>query len=510
MNMDVAGALDMQSGVNYLNLQTYAVDGTGGANTFTLGSGARLYVRDTDNFPANFETITLASDSYVRYDGNLSQTIRTKESDDGVIQYGNLELYHQGSINRKRTLENGDLIANGFLTIDTGDTLDVTSNNYNLTIGGNLNFNGYLLAGLVNVTNTVTMSGTGIQNFTAPGEGNGKELYNLTINKPASYCQFAGVNNVVVNNDISILSGELRANGSRHIYVRGDWVCSGIFNDGTSTVHFDPTSFTGTIQTNNSQFYNVTFDGTTYTHSMLDNMAVMEDMTITAGNTLDLNGNTLDLGNGSDNLTINGLLDVDAGAQLRLYNTASLVVNSGGRINIVGVSGNIARVSRLSTTGSYSFEVQAGATIAAEYYLFEYMNQSGIYVNGATIDLTNNFSNGTFTNGITNGKFLNINSNSQNLTGVNQIENVQFPSNPGGTSYNVYVTNSSTGSYNFEDASGSFEGEGFEYDPDEVVTWTYTTITRIWEGGVNSDWHTANNWAPQSVPSAAENVVITY
>ena len=506
VNIDVNGTLSVQEGVGYLNVQTYTVNGTGSSDAFNLGSAVRLYVRGADNFPSNFATVALASDSYVRYDGYLTQTVRTQG-----VTYGYLEIYHQGEQPRRRVLDNSALTVAGQLYVQAGDTLDVTASNYNISVGGNFYNFGYLMADGSSVQNTVTMTGSAVQNLSTMGGGTGKEFYNLTINKSGNYCNFYSTDNVYINGNLTITAGELRANGGRHIYVAGNWTSSGTFDDATSTVHFKPStaSASRTIQSNGSEFQNVVFDGTTSTHNMSDNMSVMGSLTINSGNTLDLNSHTLNFGNGSDVLIVDGTLDVDAGAQLLMYNTASLTVRSGGSINVVGVSGNIARVSRRSTTGSYSFEVQSGATISAQYYLFEYMNQSGIYINGATINTTNNFSNGTFTNGVTNGKFLVINNNSQTLTGANQIVNVQFPSNPGGTSYNVYVTNSSSGSYNFEDASGSFEGDGYEYDPDNVVSWSYTTTTREWAGTVSSDWHTANNWSPQSVPSATENVVIT-
>ncbi|KAA3616964.1 MAG: T9SS C-terminal target domain-containing protein [Calditrichaeota bacterium] len=510
VNINVTGELRVNNGVTSLNQQTYTIDGTGGSDTFTLQSAVRLYVRGADNFPSNFSTISLATDSYVRYDGNMTQTVRTKEADNDTISYGWLEISHQSENTGRRVLENSDVIVAGRLTVSAGDTLDVSANNYNITVGDRYYNYGYLLANGAGVQNTLTMNGSvTTQYLLAPGSGTGKEFYNLVINKTAGSCTFSGVEDIYVNNDLTIQSGTLNASGNRNIYVTGNWTNSGgTFTASNSKVHFDASTASKTIQSNNSSFYNVVFDGTSSSYSLIDKMTLTEDLTINATDTLDLNGQILDAGNGSDQVIVNGLLDVDAGAQLRLYNTASLTVASGGHINVVGTAGNIARVGRSSATGSYSFEVQSGAGISAQHYLFEYMNQNGIYVNGATIDLTNNFSNGTFSNGVTNGKFLNLNSNSQTLTGANKISDVQFPSNPGGTSYNVYATNC-TGSYNFEDASGSFEGSAYEYDPDSKITWAYTTVTRTWAGTVSSDWHTANNWSPQAVPADSEKVIIT-
>lgn len=507
VNISVNGQLSVNNGVGYLNTQTYTINGVGSGDTFTLQSAVRLYVRNTDNFPTNFETIILASDSYVRYDGTMSQTIRTTDADGDSIQYGWLELYHQSSTNKKWTLDDGDLFVAGRLYVQADDTLDVTTNNYDITVGQSYYNYGSLRANGATVQNVLTMNGTGTQYLQALGNGTGNELHHIVINKSAGVCYVNGAEDLYINGNLSIQSGTFDANGSRGIYVKGNWTCDGSFEDDNSTVHFDATGYTGTIKTNGSTFYNVNFDGSGNSYSLTDDMTLVQTLNISATNTLDVNGQVLSIGNGADVANIYGTLDIDAGADLRLYNTASITIYSGGAINIVGTAGNIATVTRSSTTGSYSFEVQSGATIAAQYYLFEYMDANGIYINGATINTTDNFSNGTFTNGLNNGKFLSINNNNQSLTGTNKIIDVQFPSKPGGTSYNVYVTNSS-GSYTIQDATGSFEGVAYEYDPGNVVDWTYTTITRTWTGSTNSDWHTANNWSPQAVPVDSENVVI--
>ncbi len=507
-NITVNGQLAVNSGVTYLNIDTYSVNGVGGSDTFTLGSLVRLYVRNADNFPTNFETVTLAADSYVRYDGTMNQTIRTRDADADSIYYGWLELYHQASATKRWTLENSDLYVAGRLYVQAGDTLDVTTNNYNITVGEYYYNYGSLEANGASVQNTLTMNGSGTQYIQALGSGTGNELYNIVINKPSGICYISGLADLYINNDLSIISGEFDANGTRDIYIEGDWINSGTYAPDNSDVHFSASNYSGNITSNGSPFYNVTFDGTNTHYTLQDAMTLNEDLNISATDTLDLNGQILSIGNAADEANVSGLLDVDAGAQLRLYTGTSLTVASGGRINIVGTAGNIARVTRSSGSGSYNFEVQSGAEIAARNFLFEYMNQSGIYINGGTIDSTNNFSDGTFTNGATNGKFLAIFNNSQDLSGANKITEVQFPSDPGGTSYNVYVTNSSGGNYVIEDASGTFEGAAYEYDPDNVVNWTYTTITRTWTGSTSSNWFTASNWSPQAVPADSEFVVI--
>jgi hypothetical protein len=130
-------------------------------------------------------------------------------------------------------------------------------------------------------------------------------------------------------------------------------------------------------------------------------------------------------------------------------------VNSGGRIEVVGTSANVATVTRSSaSTGRYFFTVNG--RIAAENYLIEHMEgTNGVYITSSgTIDGTHNFSNGTFANGDTNSPILKI-ENNQDFTGVsNRIENVQFSDISTGSSSNVEKT-SDQGNLEFYNALGA-------------------------------------------------------
>ena len=502
-NINVDSLLLVESGVNYLNLQTYTVNATNSNDSLHLASGSRLYVRGADNFPSDFSAINLEAGSYVRYDADLTQNVSTKDADGESFTYGFLELYHTTDGSRK--ILDGDLTTTDEIQINDLDTLDVTVNNYNITCGGRFDQYGYILANGAAVQNTLTMNGQGNHYFTPAGSGLGKELYNIVVNVGAGNSMIFAGSEALVCNSFTINSGQVNPNGNRDITIGGSLVVnSGELLGSGSHIYFVGSGDI-TFKPNGSTLNRVTLDGSGKTMTLGDNLNMNGNLTIGSGDTLTLSGNTFNFGNGSDALTVNGVLDVDAGSKLLMANTSSMLVGSSGQLNVVGVSGNIAQVSRI--TGTYAIEVQG--TIAAKHYLFEYLNQQGLYINGGTIDTDNNFSYGTFTNGATNGKFLFINNNSQTLTGANKIVEVQFPSQPGGTSYNMFVTNSASGSYNIEDATGTFEGAAFEYDPDAVVDWTYTAVTRYWTGLTNTDWHNPNNWSPKATPDNNDNVVIT-
>jgi len=94
------------------------------------------------------------------------------------------------------------------------------------------------------------------------------------------------------------------------------------------------------------------------------------------------------------------------------------------------------------------------------------MGTGGIKIEStATIDATDNFSEGTFTNGPSGGVMLSI-ENTQDLTGnPGRIENVVFANNPGGGAYNVAKTTAASGTVEFFDATGTFAGADYENDP---------------------------------------------
>ncbi len=505
-NIEVDSLFLIQSGVNYLNLQTYSVNGTGSNDSLYLDSGVRIYVRGSNNFPSGFSAVSLHKDSYVRFDADITQTVRTIDDDSETFSYGYLELLHTSSGSRK--LLDGHLVSTNRIYINDPDTLDVSGSNYNITCGGRFDLYGYLLADGSNVQNTLTLNGQGNFYFTPGGSGTGKEFHDILVNVGSGNTLiFAGTEELVCN-DFTINSGDVNPNGNRDITIGGSFVVnSGEFLGGGSHITFVG-SGNETLKANSSELNLVTLNssGSNLNLSLGDQLNMDNNLIISSGDTLSLNGNTFNFGDGSDAITVNGVLDIDAGARLQMANTSSLLVNSGGRLNVVGQSGNIAQITRQS--GDYSVEVQG--TIAAKYYTFEYMDEQGLYINGGTIDTDNNFSYGTFTNGATNGKYLNLYDVDQKLTGSSKIVEVQFPSQPGGTSYNVYRTGSAaTDSILIEDASGTFEGEDFEYDPNNNVIWEYTSVTRYWAGTTNSNWHLANNWSPKAVPDENDDVVIT-
>jgi len=97
-----------------------------------------------------------------------------------------------------------------------------------------------------------------------------------------------------------------------------------------------------------------------------------------------------------------GVLEIDAGATFRLGRDSDVSV-TGGTFRLVGTAANPAViVSRDPDTGDYYTFNMTGGTIEAQYYSISNSTGNGLNITGGSIDATNNFSNGTFSNAVGN------------------------------------------------------------------------------------------------------------
>ena len=208
---------------------------------------------------------------------------------------------------------------------------------------------------------------------------------------------------------------------------------------------------------------------------------------------LDLNTNLLRC---TENVTINdgGTLTVDEGAELEVGQDDQLTVESGGIIEVMGEPGNPATLSAWNAPGKFNFTVSSGATIRANYGIFEHTaGFNGVYVmDGAIIDPTYCFNNCEFRygSGVTNSALLVIN-NDQELT----ITGASFPD--ASAAFNV-AKDIDHGHLTFTDFSGVFSGEDYDYDNYNRIDWDEGYLTHninIPEGwsGLSSYLMPANN-----------------
>jgi len=383
------------------------ITSTSGEITFDNVSGefsGEAYDNDPNNLIKWPESIILTWDGSAGSDWNTAANWAPSSGPEKVPDSSNVVVI--------ATAVNQPVISSGNdgrcaqVTVNSGAIL--TLNGRNLDVDGDITITGTLT--ISNSTDTLWAGGA----WTRTGTFNNgssivifdansgvRQISNGTFNDVTfdGNATFLLSSTMTVADDFTILNGTFDVSTADYaLTVGGDWGNSGTFTsrDGTVTLN----ASTGTISMNTggtaNAFNNLIVNASGVTYQLVTNdMAVNGDLTISSG-TFDLNGRVLDFGDASgDNLTISGTLLIDENASLRMGASTALAVNSGGTISILGTDeSNVATVTRRST-GSYGFSVNGD--ISARYYLFEFMNTNGIQINSsATVNATNNFSDGTF------------------------------------------------------------------------------------------------------------------
>lgn len=506
-NIRMSGDLTIENSIGELRVNDYLIsNNVTGTGTLVLQAGERIEVDGVDNFPKDFAVYAMDPTSTVAYEANFDQTIR------GAFTYGNLIL-NNGSVSSL----GADINIAGNLDINAGNTLDVTNNNYSLRLSGRWDTeDGATDGSFIARSGTVILEG-GNDQIVQIGNSGTQSFYTIQIDKSAGTVDFQNDDFTIID-DLTIEDGTLDIN-SLEVAIGGNLDVTGsgaITSNAAGTLLLNATNGSPTLRTNGSNFLgSVIINAPSRVYTMLDDMIIDNVLTITAG-TLEVNGNRLDVGNNEDIINIFGTLNVSTaanpGGTLALGNQAQLLVQAGGTINVVGTASQAATVTRRAT-GSYGFNVSGASgnpgIIGARYYVFEYMDSNGIRVDvNGVINTTNNFSEGTFANGLAGGTFLKI-ENSQSLLEADgeQITNVVFNDNPGGGAVNVSKTVGTTGVVEFENYTGEFSGENFDSDPNNLIIWL-DPAEIVWTGIVSRDWFNPNNWSTLSVPSITNDVVI--
>ncbi len=169
-----------------------------------------------------------------------------------------------------------------------------------------------------------------------------------------------------------------------------------------------------------------------------------------------------------ENVTLSGTSRLRLGPDAVLSvgsGTHSLTINSGCQLQALGSIDHLARITHLS--GNYSFILEANSTISAQYTVFEYMSNNGVYVkDGAVVNTDYPFSYCIFQNGTAGGTLLTVN-NAQTL----EVYAADFPANTWGGASNVTKT-ANQGVVNFVNYTGEFGGESFDNDINNRISWS--------------------------------------
>lgn len=201
-----------------------------------------------------------------------------------------------------------------------------------------------------------------------------------------------------------------------------------------------------------------------------DSITVTGDIAITGGN-LDLASYSL---HSSGQVNVNAGLILEPGSALYMSANKAITVGSGGSLQASGNAEANALITRSGTSGYYALNVNSGASLAAVYTIFEYMDTNGVYIHsGATLAQPGGFDNCSFRSGAPGGRLLRID-NAQNLT----LSGLSFPANTWGGAYNVSKT-TSQGHISLINYSGTFAGAAFEQDANNRIEWQLNGIPPV-------------------------------
>ncbi|MCA0447395.1 MAG: hypothetical protein LCH54_14310 [Bacteroidetes bacterium] len=441
----------------------------------------------------------------------------------GASTFGSIVCAGSGT----KTL-NGNIVLSNALTINDNVTLDVSNNNYTISIAGvwnNNQTNGVFEArqGTVNFWGNGRTINPGLNTQTLAN----KNFYNLEVNLTAGQTLTVALDNPIdVDNDFTMITGNFTTgsytSGLKPFTVGGNFVNTGAgtFTNtgcrltfdgdptGVGTINFDlnTSNMTGPVAVNigstdtlkvGTSFTNsYAANGTNYTIEVQSGIFFFNKKTITlSGYT---SGSSVYLSSASASFYMN------SDATLLLANSA-VVTNAGGNVKLLGTNGAIATITRSNTTG-YTID-QSSGTFEARYYQIEYLRTTGISFTGGTIDATNNFSDGTFSNGVdgsVGSQYINF--GALNLGAGLTINNVVFNA---GQDFNVSRTAGSTGAITFNDATGAKAGQGSENDPGALVAWNYIAV--YWDGGGNgTTWEDPDNWISDEIPAIDQNVILDH
>ena len=160
------------------------------------------------------------------------------------------------------------------------------------------------------------------------------------------------------------------------------------------------------------------------------------------------------------NLTVDGVLRLEAGSTLKIGNGRTLNVGASGLLQIDGSPGSVASLDSIS--GTYNFNV--AGQVFLDFFNISRMTTAGLNLTG-TIQ---NISNGDFRYIATNGRAITLNGSSSIPTYISNIG--FFDEGAAGTQFNIRA-NAYTGAVvTIEDYSG-IGGTANESDPGNKLDW---------------------------------------
>ncbi len=288
-------------------------------------------------------------------------------------------------------------------------------------------------------------------------------------------------NNLIVHGNLAMYDTSSWDYGSTGL----DHVFYGDFTMDTDCCWFDDTgsiTFAGTDDASfemsavgNCDFNDILINKSISRRNRVDGPTVIlgSDLDISRSATLSIVEGVLSLNHltlsteGNIEIQDNARLLADQSSEIVLRDGASVDVMNGGEIVFDGYDSGERPAIGTSDGGYYSFDINSGGKISAEYAIFEHMDTDGINIhNGALIDETCSFNHCWFQEGEPGGTLVTIDNNQ-----IIVCDGAQFADNTWGSLYNV-TKNTDMGSITFTNESGSFTSSTYDNDPYYRIHWT--------------------------------------
>ncbi|MBB3699185.1 T9SS type A sorting domain-containing protein [Flammeovirga yaeyamensis] len=353
---------------------------------------------------------------------------------------------------------------------------------------------------------------------------------------------FAG--DLTVGNFIGKDNVNVNASEDAIITIKGNFdLEEARYNRSTAIVKFDGEVNGATYTFKNKgtrKLYKVEFNASAgnVNYQLDTDLYTSKGLTVNSSATVDVNGMVLNVGERTDAddldniefVDIYGTIDISNGGDLEVNArdtkadgtiNPTLTVYSGGTLKVVGQVGQLSRVStvdRGSDDHRLIVDIQDGATIHAKFYEFKSIDHTGVQVSkNATVDNTNNFSEGVFTGMSTNNSlprrvYLDVDAAiSTDITSV--TFDYSATPNVNNNLYNVSRAADAGSAINFSGSTGiagSIKGEEYEEDFDQdaggagLINWPVNN-EYVWEGDVSNDWFDGDNWSSGFVPVLGVN-----
>lgn len=509
-SLDINGSVLIDNGILDVSASNFSVNCAGnwtdnvdlgigfneraGTVTFDGASSRSLYTETFYNMSLN--KTYASTNGLILQDGELITVMNDLTVTDGTIE---IEPGTVLDIRGDLGIASGAGINADDIPAEVRIKGDWTDNN--VTVSGTAGFNpGY--------NSTVLFYGTADQYLnTAAAAG----LFNhVTLDLTTAY--FTPQDNLELRGDLNILTGTWYDGtaGLTHSF-RGDFTVASA--GGFSTTPGTTVRFIGSSDQviswsgSNGYFSDLIIDksitdgsGRTNTVSLATPIYLFNGPTLSINfGTLDLNGQFI-RATGDVKIYNGGVMSIGDDAWLEVGGSDSLIVYSGGTLEVVGAAGHEAGIKGHNSQ-NYAFNLESGGNLSARYGIFQHMDANGLNCKtGSLVNATNDFDFCTFKNGYNGtGTLLKID-NSQALN----VEGAAFPVDATTTSNNV-TKSLNQGTVNFTGATGARSGPAFESDPFGRIFWAEHGR---WDGSVSTSWSTGGNWGFDIVPTSTIDAVI--